>query len=249
MWILSHTANAQGEWTRSLAYCARALEHGEAADDLRLKVVALSRTAGTLVQRGDAKASLATCEAALRLGPTPFDTAMINAVRGYALVKFGDVPDGLRTLQGAVEWFGGTHLLYTRSLYSVWLADSLVRSGDREPGRTLAATVLATSESVGYRHLEGIAHRVLGESLMPDDRDAAMLHLQQARGILEETGARNELAKTLIAEAAGRAAMGEAESAGRLLDEGGRIFETLGTVGEPDRLRAAHPKGQGGADT
>ena len=249
MWILSHTANAQGEWTRSLAYCARALEHGEAADDLRLKVVALSRTAGTLVQRGDAKASLATCEAALRLGPTPFDTAMINAVRGYALVKFGDVPDGLRTLQGAVQWFGGTHLLYTRSLYSVWLADSLVRSGDREPGRTLAATVLATSESVGYRHLEGIAHRVLGESLMPDDRDAAMLHLQQARGILEETGARNELAKTLIAEAAGRAAMGEAESAGRLLDEGGRIFETLGTVGEPDRLRAAHPKGQGGADT
>jgi transcriptional regulator with AAA-type ATPase domain/tetratricopeptide (TPR) repeat protein len=249
MWTLSQTANALGEWSRSLAYCARALEHGEAADDLRLKVVALSRTAGTLAQRGDAKASLATCEAALRLGPTPFDTAMINAVRGYALVKFGDVPDGLRTLQEAVEWFGGTHLLYTRSLYSVWLADSLVRSGDREPGRTLATTVLATSQSVGYKHLEGVAHRVLGESLMPDDRDAAMLHLRQARRILEDIGARNELAKTLAAEAAGRAALGEAEEAGRLLDGAGRIFEALGTVGESDRLRAALAARRGGADT
>jgi tetratricopeptide (TPR) repeat protein len=249
MWTLSQTANALGEWSRSLAYCARALEHGEAADDLRLKVVALSRTAGTLAQRGDAKASLATCEAALRLGPTPFDTAMINAVRGYALVKFGDVADGLRTLQEAVEWFGGTNLLYTRSLYSVWLADSLVRTGDREPGRTLAAAVLATSQSVGYKHLEGVAHRVLGESLMPDDRDAAMRHLRQARRILEDIGARNELAKTLLAEAAGRAALGEAEEASRLIDEGRRIFAALGTVGESDRLRAALAARRGGADT
>jgi transcriptional regulator with AAA-type ATPase domain/tetratricopeptide (TPR) repeat protein len=248
MWTLSQTANALGDWSRSLAYCARALEHGEAADDLRLKVVALSRIAGTQVQRGDAEASLAACDAALRLGPTPFDAAMINAVRGYALVKSGDVPGGLRTLREAVEWFGGTHLLYTRSLYSVWLADSLVRSGDREPGRTLAATVLATSEAVGYRHLEGVAHRVLGESLMPDDRDAAMGHLQQARRILEDTGARNELAKALVAEAAGRAEGGEADEARRLLDEGGRIFAALGTLDEPDRLRAALAAGRGGAD-
>ena len=248
MWTLSQTANALGEWSRSLAYCARALEHGEAADDLRLKVVALSRIAGTEVQRGDAKASLAACEAALRLGPTPFDAAMVNAVRGYALVKSGDVPGGLRTLREAVDWFGGTHLLYTRSLYSVWLADSLVRSGERESGRTLAATVLTTSEAVGYRHLEGVAHRILGEGLMPDDRDAAMRHLRQARRLLEDTGARNELAKALVAEAAGRAAVGEADEACRLLDEGERIFAALGTVGEPDRLRAALAAGRGGAD-
>jgi transcriptional regulator with AAA-type ATPase domain/tetratricopeptide (TPR) repeat protein len=249
MWILSHTANALGEWSRSLAYCARALEHGEAADDLRLKVVALSRIAGTQVQRGDAEASLAACEAAVRFGPTPFDTALLSAVRGYALVKIGDVPNGLHDLREAVEWFGGTHLLYTRSLCSVWLADSLVRTGDREPGRALAAAVLASNEAVGYRYLEGVAHRVLGESLMPEDRDAAMRHLQQARRRLEETGARNELAKTLIAEAAGRAAIGEVEEPRRLLDEGGRIFEALDTVGEANRFRAALAAGPGGADT
>jgi hypothetical protein len=248
MWILSMTANALGQWSRSLAYCRRALEHGEAADDLRLKVVAWSRIAGTQTQRGDAKAGLAACESALRLGPTPFDTAMINAVRGYALVKNGDVSIGLRTLREAVEWFGGSHLLYTRSLYSVWLADSLVRSGDRESGRTLAATVLATSESVGYRHLEGVAHRVLGESLTADDGDAATVHLERAHRVLDETGARSELAKALVAEAGLRAARGDADDAHRLLGEAGRIFEALGTVDEPGRLRAALQALPGGAD-
>jgi DNA-binding NtrC family response regulator/tetratricopeptide (TPR) repeat protein len=248
MWILSMTANALGQWSRSLAYCRRALEHGEAADDLRLKVVAWSRIAGTQTQRGDAKAGLAACESALRLGPTPFDTAMINAVRGYALVKNGDVSIGLRTLREAVEWFGGSHLLYTRSLYSVWLADSLVRSGDRESGRALAATVLATSESVGYRHLEGVAHRVLGESLTADDGDAATVHLERAHRVLDETGARSELAKALVAEAGLRAARGDADDAHRLLGEAGRIFEALGTVDEPGRLRAALQALPGGAD-
>jgi transcriptional regulator with AAA-type ATPase domain/tetratricopeptide (TPR) repeat protein len=248
MWILSAAANALGQWSRSLGYCSRALEHGEAADDLRLKVVAWSRIAGTQTQRGDAKAGLAACESALRLGPTPFDAAMTNAVRGYALVKFGEVSSGLRILREAVEWFGGSHLLYTRSLYSVWLADSLVRSGDRESGRTLAATVLATSESVGYRHLEGVAHRVIGESLVADDRAGATVHLERAHRVLDETGARSELAKTLVAEAALRAARGDSDDARRLLGEAGRIFETLGTVDEPDRVRAALQALPGGAD-
>jgi hypothetical protein len=248
MWILSATANALGQWSPSLAYCHRALAHGEAANDLRLKVVAWSRIAGTQTQRGDARAGLAASESALKLGPTPFDTAMINAVRGYALVKSGDTSSGLRILGDAVEWFGGSHLLYTRSQYSVWLADSLVRSGDRQSGRALAAAVLATSETVGYRHLEGVAHRVLGESLTLDDDDAATGHLERAHRVLDETGARSELAKTLVAEAAVKAARGDTADARRLLGEARRIFEALGTIDEPDRLRAALQALEGGAD-
>jgi transcriptional regulator with AAA-type ATPase domain/tetratricopeptide (TPR) repeat protein len=248
MWILSHTANALGEWSRSLAFCTRALEHGEAANDRRLKVVALSRIAGTQVQRGDGKAALAACDAALRLGPTPFDTAMVNAVRGYALVKSGEVPTGLRTLREAVDWFGGSHLLYTRSQYSIWLADSLVRSGDRESGRAIATPVLATSESVGYRHLQGVAHRVIGESLIGQDAGAALAHLTRARTVLEQAGARNELAKTLVGEAIVRAGIGESDQARGLLGEAGKLLETLGTVDEPDRLRAALRALAGGAE-
>jgi DNA-binding NtrC family response regulator/tetratricopeptide (TPR) repeat protein len=248
MWVLSLTANALGDWASSLRFCARALHHGELAGDLRLKVVAWSRTAGTHAQRGDTTAALAACDTASKLGPTPFDTAMISAVRGYALAKRGEAAAGLQHLRDAVEWFAGSHLLYTRSLYSVWLAESLVRSGDRPGGRAIAAAVLATSESVGYRHLEGIAHRVLGESLTPDDLETAAMHLAKAQGLLERAGARNDVAKTLVARAAIHAARTASPEARLLLEEACAIFEALGTIDEPDRVRAALQSLETGAD-
>ena len=237
MWALSPSANALGDWARSLEYCGRALRHGERTNDLRLKVVAWSRTAGTQVQRGDAKAALAACDAASKLGPTPFDTAMINAVRGYALVKSGDTAGGLRTLREGVAWAAGSHLVYTRSQYSLWLAESLVRGGDREEGRALALTALQTSESTGYRFLEGVAHRILGEALPPGDPEATV-HLQRAHDVLASIGARNELAKTLLAQAIERAGRVPAEAAS-LLARARAIFEALDTVDEPRRVDAA----------
>jgi len=247
IWALSPSANALGDWVRSLDYCGRALEHGERTNDRRLKVVAWSRTAGTQVQRGDAKAALAACDAALKLGPSPFDTAMINAVRGYAIIKSGETSVGLGILRGAVEWYAGSHLVYTRSQCSLWLAESLVRSGDRDAGRALAASVLQTTESIGYRYLEAVAHRILGESLTPTDPEAAV-HLLRARDLLEPIGARNELAKTLAAQATLHVAQGEIAEARRLLGEARVIFGELDTVDEPDRVRAALQFLRDGAD-
>src|SRR4029453_19634794 len=75
LWHLITAANALGEWHRSLAYCQRALQHGLAVDDLRLKVVGWWRTGATHVQRGDPVRGLQCCEEALALAPIPFDAA------------------------------------------------------------------------------------------------------------------------------------------------------------------------------
>src|SRR5262249_53632136 len=49
LWHLSSAANILGEWQQSLRYCQRALEHGEAVNDLRLKVVGRWRTGSTSI--------------------------------------------------------------------------------------------------------------------------------------------------------------------------------------------------------
>ena len=238
LWALSPVANALGQWDRSLQYCRRALEHGTSLNDLRMKVVGWLRTGSTHVQRGDAEAGLACCEEAQRLGPIPFDAAMIRTVRGYGLVKAGHVDAGLTDLAEAVGWFERSGLRYTRSLVATWLVESRLRAGRREDLGVILQQVLQTAVADGYRHLEGIAQRLRGEWLLEEDRGAAVAHLDAAAAIFQEIGARNEEAKTLLARAELRRAAGDLLAVRELLEGARTIFDELGTRDEIRRAAA-----------
>jgi tetratricopeptide (TPR) repeat protein len=239
LWGLSLTAIPLGEWKRSLQYCHRAVEHGEAVGDQRLRIVGWWRTGWTHIQRGEVEMGVHCCEEATALSPAPFDAAMIKAARGYGLVKLGEIEAGITALAEAVQWFESSHLPFTQAWYALWLADSYVRAGDRVRARQLAEQVLAKSQETEYRYFEGMAERLLGASLLLDDPGAAAHHLDTAEQILEEVGARNEVAKTLVDLAEIRRRGGDPAEARRLLERALATFEELGTLDEPIRVRAA----------
>ncbi|MBI4011680.1 MAG: hypothetical protein HY359_05170, partial [Candidatus Rokubacteria bacterium] len=237
LWHLSSAANARGDWAQSLAYCARALEYGRRADDLRLKIVGWWRTGSTHIQRGDLEAGLGWCEQALAASPGPFDRAMATAMRGYGLSKAGQAAVGTAAMAEALAWLDRSQLRYTRSVIALCLAEGCLRAGDPERARALAGEVLATSRDVGYRRLEGVAQRLLGELLVRREPSAALGHLESAAQVLERAGARNELAKALVARADLAAAGGDAAEARRQLERALELFESLGTLDEASRLR------------
>jgi tetratricopeptide (TPR) repeat protein len=232
LWALSPVANYLGQWERGLEYCRQALEHGRAVNDLRLKVVGWLRTGSTHVQRGDPHAGLRCCEEAAQLSPIAFDAAMIRPVRAYGLIKAGEAAAGTAELAEAVAWFERSKLHYTRSLCSLWLAEGHLALGQRAQARAVLDTVMGIVRDNGYRHLEGIAERLAGESLAPDDPSAAE-HLERAARILDEVGARNELAKVLVARAACRRSAGDVAGARDALERARAIFTSLGTVDGP----------------
>jgi class 3 adenylate cyclase/tetratricopeptide (TPR) repeat protein len=238
LWHLTTTANALGEWMRSLEYCRRALEHGLAVDDLRLKVVGWWRTGSTHLQRGDPALGLQCCEEALALSPTPFDVAMIKGVRGRALVQVGQVEAGMAELTAIVAWLEQSRLYYTHAVLVLWLGEVHLHQGEWCQARVLFEEVLATSQEAGYRHLAGVAERCLGESLMAEDVTAAAGHLDAAVHILEAVGARNEVAKALVAQAKLHRTAGDVSGARCLLERALTLFETLGTLDEPHRVQA-----------
>jgi class 3 adenylate cyclase/tetratricopeptide (TPR) repeat protein len=238
LWHLITTANDLGEWMRSLEYCRRALEHGLAMDDLRLKAVGWWRTGSTHIQRGDPALGLQCCEEALALSPTPFDAAMIQGVRGRALVQVGQVEVGIAALAATVAWLNKSRLYYTRALLANWLGDVYLQQGEWCQARVLFEEVLATSQEAGYRHLAGVAERGLGESLVAEDLAAAAGHLDAAVHILEEVGARNEVAKALVAQAKLLQKAGDVSGARCLLERALALFETLETLDEPHRVQA-----------
>jgi class 3 adenylate cyclase/tetratricopeptide (TPR) repeat protein len=232
LWALSPVANYIGEWERGLEYCRRALEHGRSVNDLRLKVVGWWRTGSTHIQRGDPEPGLRCCDEALALSPIAFDVGMIRATRGYGLVKRGDVAAGIAELTEAVTWFERSQLHYTRSLFALWLVEGHLALGQRSEARAVLDTVVATVHEKGYRHLEGVAERFLGETLGPDD-PAAIAHFELATHLLEEIGARNEVAKVLVAQAACRQAAGDLSGARGSLERAAAIFTSLGTLDGP----------------
>jgi tetratricopeptide (TPR) repeat protein len=235
LWLLSFTANALGEWERSLGYCRRALEHGQAMNDLRLKVVGWYRTGSTHIQRGDLDSGLRACGEALALGPIPLDAAMIKAMHGYGLVKAGKAATGTAELADALAWFESSHLRYTRSVVALWLAEGWLRQGNQARAHAILGEVHATSSEFGYRFVEGVAARLLGECVAPTDPAAGARYLEDAVRALDAVGARNEVAKALVAQAELKGAAGDPEGAKALLERALALFEALGTLGEPRR--------------
>jgi class 3 adenylate cyclase/tetratricopeptide (TPR) repeat protein len=239
IWHLSPAAVARGEWEASLGYCRRALEHGAALKDLRIRVVGTWRTGATYIRQGDPKRGIEYCNEALALGPLPYDAAMAKAVRGYGEVKAGEFDAGIADLKEAVAWFANSRLRYTHGDYSLWLAEGHLRRADRAGARPLIEAVLETSRARGYLYLEGRACLLMAECLAPDASAAAEQYLATAIGVLDRIGARNDLARAMVTRAALRQAAGDVATASELLDRADAIYQELGTLDEPARVAAA----------
>jgi class 3 adenylate cyclase/tetratricopeptide (TPR) repeat protein len=239
LWGLNSASFYLGEWERSLGYCRRALAHGRAVNDVRLKVVGWWRTGTTQILRGDVHAGLRCCEEALALSPSPLDAALIQAVRGYGLVKLGDTTGGIAELSEALGWFERSQLRYSHAITALRLSEAYLRHGEPARGRAVLSNVLATCRELGYRHLEGLAERLLGECWVAADPGSAAEHLKTAMVILEEVGARDEVAKALVTQALLRRGSGDCAGARALLERAEALFEALGTLDEPPRVRAA----------
>ena len=240
LWGLSMAYNQIGDWASGLKCCEQGLEYGRKLNDLRLKVVGLFRSGSTHILRGDPETGVRFCDEALALSsPVPFDTAMTRAVRALGLVKSGAVETGMGEMREALAWFDRSRLRYTRSVVASWLAEAHIRNDQREHARPLVDAVLATSREVGYPHLEAVALRLLGEILAPSDPLAAATHLDVAQATLARIDAQNDLAKTLVARAMLHRSLGEHAAARALFERALEIFQKLGTLDEPIRVRAA----------
>ena len=138
---------------------------------------------------------------------------------------------GVEELDEAVAWFERSRLHYTRSVFALWLAEARLALGQAPDARTLLASVLDTTRDKGYRHLEGVAERLLAEAL--GSSDEGLEHLERAARILQEVGAKNDVAKVLVVRSSFHRAAGNYAGARAALEQALTIFTSLGTVDGP----------------
>ena len=239
LWHLSSAANYLGEWDASLNYCRRALEHGTALDDLRLKAVGWSRMGSAYIQQGDIERGLRCCDEALALKPIPYDVAMAKVFRGYGRIKAGRLDAGIADLGEAIDWLEAAGLSHVRLAPSLRLAEGYLLAGEMMAAGPLIEEVLSKSRQTGYLYLEGLANRFMGEYLCHQSPVVAMQHVDEAQRIFKAIDAQNDLAKTLMTRAKLDRHRGNFSGARGLLEEAGALFERLGTLDEPARVKSA----------
>jgi len=137
-----------------------------------------------------------------------------------------------------VDWFGRSQLHYTRVIFGARLCEGYLRLGDLARAQAMLEEFLTICREGGYRHGEGLVERILGEVVTPDDPAAAAAHLDAAVRLFEEVGARDELARTLVAQAELRRQAPDPTGARSLLERALALFEECGTIDEPARIRA-----------
>ena len=145
------------------------------------------------------------------------------------MVKAGDAAAGTAQLEEAVAWFERSNLRYTRSTWALRLAEGYLQLGERAKARILVEEILAAGREGGYRHLEGVALRLLGEVLAQDEPTRAAQHLEAAMQTLEAIDARDEVGKTLLGRAELLRAAGDIAGARACLERAVTIFQALGT--------------------
>jgi len=123
--------------------------------------------------------------------------------------------------------------------YAVWLAEGHLRRGDRAAAQVLTDDALETSRAMGYLHFEGLACWLMGECLAPEAPASAEPYVETAMGVLGRIGARSDLARAMATRAALRQAAGDVNAARQLLGRAYAIFEALGTLDEPARVKSA----------
>jgi hypothetical protein len=178
---------------------------------------------------------LRLCDEVMALDPAPFDGAAARAIRGHALTAGGDGTAGAVLLEGVLEWLERSHLRYTHCLVAVWLGEAYLASGARDRARSVLRPALEQATALGYRHLEGVAHRLLAESLDPDE--PAAYHLELALARLREVGAQRELVRALVIAAHRARRLDRADEVRGRVSEACAVLERLGAHDEANRMR------------
>jgi tetratricopeptide (TPR) repeat protein len=110
-------------------------------------------------------------------------------------------------------------------------------TGEYDKARQMLEECLELAERCGMKSYIGIAHRLLAEIALKIDPAQAEPHFERAIAILREIKSENELPKAYAGYGRFHKQQGNMAQAREYLTKALEIFERLGTLIEPDKVR------------
>jgi len=118
-----------------------------------------------------------------------------------------------------------------------WVVEAYMLSGQYDKAEQTAREVLELADRCGASPSSAWASRLLGEIALKTDSSKAAPHFEKAMLIFKEVNAENHLALTCSGLGRFHKLQGNTEQARDYLAKALEIFERLGTLIEPDKVR------------
>jgi tetratricopeptide (TPR) repeat protein len=241
MWARAGAALAHawsGRWEQAVAEAQQGLRVGEEFADPSVISFAAHVLSMVYTAQGDLSQALAYGELALQHAPTPGDQAWAQAVLAWVWCRTGKPQQGVEVLAQIIPTQRAVRQIYAE-IFAPFLGEGYWRMGEYDKARQALEEHLALAERSGMKWHIGTAHRLLGEVALHTNPAAAPSHFEHSIAVLQQINAENELALAYAGYGRLHAQGGHLPQARTYLSQALNIFERLGTLAEPEKVRQA----------
>jgi tetratricopeptide (TPR) repeat protein len=191
--------------------------------------------------KGDLDKAIEFGELAVQKAPTPADEAWAGASLAWALCRSGQAKKWVENLAFLIPIYRAGNFVPGEA-HTLFLAEGYFLAKEYDKASQTLEELLEIAERCGMRFIIGSAHRFLGEIAMltKSDQDAeltAASYFEKSIAVLKEINAENELALAYSGYGRLYKHQGQIAHAREILMEALQIFDRLGTLIEPDKIR------------
>jgi predicted ATPase len=226
-----------GHWNEAIKEGKNALSIAEEYSDKSQISFAAWTLSVAYSFKGDLPRAVEYGELAVQKAPPGGDKAWAQRYLGWALCRAGDLNRGIELLTAGLSISKAGHWMPGVIPTICALGEAYWLSGDHDKAKRTLEEGLEITERCGARYYIGFAHRLLGEIDLKTNLVQAVHHFEKSIAIFREIKAENELALVYAGYGRLQKQQGQIAQAREYLTKALKIFERLGTLIEPEKVR------------
>jgi tetratricopeptide (TPR) repeat protein len=234
--IASRAYGCLGRWEKAIEEGQKALKVAQEFSDNSMISWSASNLSIAYTWRGDLARAVEYGELAHQKAPTPGDKAFAQRSLGWAWCRAGEINRGIELLTAVLPIFRAGFIASEIPL-TCYLGEGHWLAGEDNKARLTLEKGLEIAERCGTRYYAGFAQRLLGEITLKTNPAQAVPYFEKSIAIFREIKAENELALAYAGYGRYRKQRGQIAQAREYLKKALEIFERLGTLIEPDKVR------------
>jgi len=235
--IASEACSELGRWDEAIKLGQKALSKAQEFSDNALVSWSAWTISIACTHKRDLDHAMEYAELAAARAPTPAEKAFAQGYLAWTWCHRGEPRRGIEILAALLPVYRAAHYAMHQMGTMQFLAEGYLLAGEFEKAGETAHQLLELANRCGARGYIGKAHRLLGEVTLKTDPKEAEPHFEKSIALFREAKAENDLALAYSGMGRFHKQQRNVEQAREYLTQALEIFERLGTLIEPDKVR------------